>query len=71
VGLRFRVFTPSLACTARDRLGFPCPLRVHITALQASPEVTDCCFASLAQRDTPLQHPRSSKSLAPATCLRS
>jgi hypothetical protein len=40
----------------------PCPLRVNITTLQDSLDVTDCWFAPPSRRDTPLQHPRSSKS---------
>jgi hypothetical protein len=37
----------------------PCPLRVNITTLQGSLDVTDYWVALLSQEDTPLQHPRS------------
>src|SRR5215467_6003667 len=40
---------------------FSCPWRVHISTLQDALHVTDCWFAPLAQRGTPLQHPRLPK----------
>jgi len=57
--LRSKVYTPSMdfAHLAQARLLLVHLAMVFLTKRQDSLYVTDCCFAPLPQRHSPLQHP--------------